>query len=386
MINQFIIDQLQGQLPDWVLALITGLLGVLGILGFAVISALAAVWIERKLIGRFQIRSGPNRVGPQGLLQPIADVLKILAKESIVPFGVDRWVYQLAPIVIFVPALMTFAVIPFAPGAALLDLDIGLLYLFAVGSVGVVPVFMAGWASNNKYSILGAMRAVAQSISYEIPLTLSLVGVMLLAGTFNLSKIVDYQIQNGWFIFLQPLAFIIFFIAGSAELNRTPTDIVEGESELVAGYHTEYSGFKFSLFYATEYTHIFAMSAVIATVFLGGWASAPILDVIPAVVWFVAKVYLLFCLFVWVRATLPRLRIDQLMGLAWKFLLPLTLANILFTALQVFVALPTPLVFITNVVLAVVLIGAWAQVVGEKGAPPRRAYYYAAQAPTVSRS
>ncbi len=386
MINQFIIDQLQGVIPDWVLALITGLFGVLGILGFAVISALAAVWIERKLIGRFQIRSGPNRVGPQGLLQPIADVLKILAKESIVPFGVDRWVYQLAPIVIFVPALMTFAVIPFAPGAALLDLDIGLLYLFAVGSVGVVPVFMAGWASNNKYSILGAMRAVAQSISYEIPLTLSLVGVMLLASSFNLSTIVDYQIQNGWFIFLQPLAFIIFFIAGSAELNRTPTDIVEGESELVAGYHTEYSGFKFSLFYATEYTHIFAMSAVIATVFLGGWASAPILDVIPAVVWFVAKVYLLFCLFVWVRATLPRLRIDQLMGLAWKFLLPLTLANILFTALQVFLALPTPLVFVLNVVLAVVLIGAWARVVGEKGAPPRRAYYYASQAPTVSRS
>ncbi|MEK7215586.1 MAG: NADH-quinone oxidoreductase subunit NuoH, partial [Chloroflexota bacterium] len=291
------------------------------------------------------------------------DVLKILAKEAIVPFGVDRWVFQLAPVVVIVHALMTFAVIPFAPGAALLNTEIGVLYLVAIGSLGVVPTFMAGWSSNNKFSLLGAMRAVAQSISYEIPLVLSLVGVLLLAGTMDLGQIVEYQIAGGWFAFLQPLAFVIFIIAGSAELNRTPTDIVEGESEIVAGYHTEYSGFKFSLFYATEYTHVFGMSAVITILFLGGWGTFPPLDIIPAIVWFLVKVYLCFAFFVWTRATLPRLRIDQLMGLAWKFLLPLALANIAVTALQVYNMWPNIAVFAVNAVLTAVLIKLWADAV-----------------------
>ena len=378
MVNEFIISLLQGQVPDWVVVLITSLVGAGAILVFVVFSNLAAIWIERKLIARFQIRSGPNRLGPEGLLQPVADVLKILAKEAIVPFGVDRLVFQAAPILVIVPAMMTFAVIPFAPGAALLNTDIGVLYLVAIGSLGVVPTFMAGWSSNNKFSLLGAMRAVAQSISYEIPLVLSLVGVLLLAGTMDLGQIVDYQIGGGWFAFLQPLAFVIFIIAGSAELNRTPTDIVEGESELVAGYHTEYSGFKFSLFYATEYTHVFGMSAVITTLFLGGWGTGPLLNMIPAVVWFLIKVYLCFAFFVWTRATLPRLRIDQLMALAWKYLLPLALINIAVTALQVYRLWPNVAVFAVNAVLTVVLIKLWSDAVASNQKAERRTYLRAA--------
>ncbi len=378
MVNELIIAVLGGNVPDWVVVLITSLVGASAILVFVVFSNLAAIWIERKLIGRFQIRSGPNRVGPEGLLQPVADVLKVLAKEAIVPFGVDRLVFQAAPIVVIVPALMTFAVIPFAPGAALLNTEIGVLYLVAIGSLGVIPTFMAGWSSNNKFSLLGAMRAVAQTISYEIPLVLSLVGVLLLAGTMDLGQIVQYQIAGGWFAFLQPLALVIFFIAGSAELNRTPTDIVEGESEIVAGYHTEYSGFKFSLFYATEYTHVFGMSAVITTLFLGGWGTGPILDVVPAVVWFLVKVYLCFAFFVWIRATLPRLRIDQLMGLAWKFLLPLALINIGLTALQVYNLWPNVAVFAVNAVLAVVLIKLWSDAIGSNRKAERRTYLRAA--------
>ncbi len=378
MVNELIIAVLGGNVPDWVVVLITSLVGASAILVFVVFSNLAAIWIERKVIGGFQIRSGPNRVGPEGLLQPVADVLKVLAKEAIVPFGVDRLVFQAAPIVVIVPALMTFAVIPFAPGAALLNTEIGVLYLVAIGSLGVIPTFMAGWSSNNKFSLLGAMRAVAQTISYEIPLVLSLVGVLLLAGTMDLGQIVQYQIAGGWFAFLQPLALVIFFIAGSAELNRTPTDIVEGESEIVAGYHTEYSGFKFSLFYATEYTHVFGMSAVITTLFLGGWGTGPILDVVPAVVWFLVKVYLCFAFFVWIRATLPRLRIDQLMGLAWKFLLPLALINIGLTALQVYNLWPNVAVFAVNAVLAVVLIKLWSDAIGSNRKAERRTYLRAA--------
>jgi len=343
---------------------LTAALGATGITAFVVTSDVLAVWIERKLIGRFQLRYGPNRVGPFGLLQPVADAIKILGKEAITPFGVDRWVYWAAPTIAFLPGLLTFAVIPFAPGAVLADLDIGLLYVMAVGALGVVPIFMAGWASNNKYSLLGAMRAVAQTVSYEIPLVLSVIGLILFANTLRLSEIVEYQLTNGWFLFLQPLAFIIFFIAGSAELNRTPTDIMEGESEIVGGYHTEYSGFKFSLFYVSEYTHLFAFSGLVTTLFLGGWGTGLVLDIIPAVIWFVIKVYLVFCVFVWIRGTLPRLRIDQLMDFAWKFLIPLTLVNIGVSAVEVYLGLPGLAVFLINVLLAGVFVVAWAQLLG----------------------
>ena len=375
MINQFIIATFTGVLPDWIIYTITGVLGTAGVLGFALLCAIAAIWIERKLIGRMQIRFGPNRVGPKGLLQPIADALKVLGKEAITPYGVDKVVYAAAPLVVFIPALLTFGFIPFAPGAAVLNVDIGLLAIVAVGALGVVPIFMAGWASNNKYSLLGAMRSIAQTVSYEIPLVLSLVGIVLAAGSLKMEDIVVYQIQSGWFLFLQPLSAVVFFIAASAELNRTPTDIMEGESELAAGYHTEYSGFKFSLFYATEYTHTFAVSALISTLFLGGWGTGPGLDLIPAIVWFVLKTYLLFCVFVWTRATLPRLRIDQLMDFAWKFLLPLCLANIFVVALEVAYQVPGIAVFVINAVLAVVLVRAWAQMLMAKGTPPERRVY-----------
>ena len=364
VVNDFVAGLIAGQVPDWVVVFLTAALGATGITAFVVTSDVLAVWIERKLIGRFQLRYGPNRVGPFGLLQPVADAIKILGKEAITPFGVDRWVYWAAPTIAFLPGLLTFAVIPFAPGAVLADLDIGLLYVMAVGALGVVPIFMAGWASNNKYSLLGAMRAVAQTVSYEIPLVLSVIGLILFANTLRLSEIVEYQLTNGWFLFLQPLAFIIFFIAGSAELNRTPTDIMEGESEIVGGYHTEYSGFKFSLFYVSEYTHLFAFSGLVTTLFLGGWGTGLVLDIIPAVIWFVIKVYLVFCVFVWIRGTLPRLRIDQLMDFAWKFLIPLTLVNIGVSAVEVYLGLPGLAVFLINVLLAGVFVVAWAQLLG----------------------
>ena len=375
MINQFIIDTFAGVLPEWLIALMTGVTGAVGVLLFALSCALAAIWIERKLIGRMQIRYGPNRVGPKGLLQPIADAIKVIGKEAITPFGVDKVVYAAAPLVIFIPALLTFAVVPFAPGAALLNVDIGVLFVVAVGALGVMPIFMAGWASNNKYSLMGAMRAIAQTVSYEIPLVLSLVGLVLMAGSFKMEDLVLYQIENGWFLLLQPLAALIFFIAASAELNRTPTDIMEGESELAAGYHTEYSGFKFSLFYATEYTHVFAVSALISTLFLGGWGTGPVLDQVPAIIWFIAKTYLLFCVFVWTRATLPRLRIDQLMAFAWKFLLPLSLVNIMLVAVLVELNLPGIVVFAVNAVLAVVLIKGWAGLLSARGATVEQRVY-----------
>mgnify|MGYP003350074956 CR=1 FL=1 len=237
---------------------------------------------------------------------------------------------------VFIPALLTFGFIPFAPGAAVLNVDIGLLAIVAVGALGVVPIFMAGWASNNKYSLLGAMRSIAQTVSYEIPLVLSLVGIVLAAGSLKMEDIVVYQIQSGWFLFLQPLSAVVFFIAASAELNRTPTDIMEGESELAAGYHTEYSGFKFSLFYATEYTHTFAVSALISTLFLGGWASpidAPVFNWIPGFFWLLIKVFLLLSVFIWLRASFPRYRYDQIMRLGWKIFIPLTVGWLIIVAI-----------------------------------------------------
>ncbi len=375
--QELILSMLVGRAPDWVVVFVTSLLGVVAIFTFVIFSNLAAVWIERRLLGRFQIRSGPNRTGPEGLLQPLADALKVVGKEAIMPFAVDKWVYLAAPAAVFAPAILSFAVIPYAPGLTLLNIDVGILFLGAVGSVGVVPIFMAGWSSNNKYSLLGAMRAIAVTVSYEIPLILSLIGILVLGATLHLETLGEYQIEHGWFLFLQPLAFIIFFIAGSAELNRTPTDIMEGESELTAGFHTEYSGFKFTLFYLAEYTHVLAFSAVIVTLFMGGWGSGPGLDLIPPALWFAAKMYLIFCVFVWTRATLPRMRIDQLMGFAWKFLIPLTLMNILITAIEVYVGLASIPIFLINTVLAAVLVVLWTRVVSVRGVAVNRSEYVA---------
>ncbi len=301
----------------------------LKVLVFIVGMTLFFIWWERRLVGRFQARLGPNRVGPFGLLQPIADGLKVLIKEDIIPDKSDKWVFWLAPVVALVPALLIFAVIPFQNGALLADLNIGILYIMAVSSVVVIGVFMAGWGSSNKYSLLGAMRTIAQEVSYEIPLVLSIIGVVLLSGSLSLNDIVNAQ--GVPFIFVQPLGFLIYFTAALAEINRTPFDLLEAESEVIAGFFTEYSGMKFGLFYLTEYAETLAVSAIVTTLFLGGW-QGPLL---PPWLWFLIKVVAVFSFIVWVRATMPRLRVDQVMGFAWKFLLPLSIINLLLTALQV---------------------------------------------------
>ncbi len=300
-------------------------------IAFVLIMVLGAIYIERRGMGRMQSRLGPNRTGPFGALQPVADAIKVLLKENIVPAVADKPVHWLAPVIAFFPVLLIFAVIPFQNGAILADLNIGILYVVAVASVSTVGVFMAGWGSSNKYALLGAMRNVAAVVSYEIPLALSVVGVVLVAGSLSMNQIVVQQ--NIPFILLQPLGFLIFFAAGCAEINRSPFDLMEADSELTAGFHTEYSGMKFAMFYLVEYAEAIALSAIITTLFLSGW-KGPLL---PPWLWFIIKVLIVFFVMVWTRTTLPRVRIDQLMALAWKFLLPLALLNLFITAIQVLV-------------------------------------------------
>jgi len=327
------------------------------ILAFVLLMAMGFIWLERREVGRFQARLGPNRVGPFGVLQPVADAIKILTKEDIIPAKGDKLVYWLAPVVAFVPVLMVFAVVPFQDGALLADLNIGILYVVAISSVSIVGVFMAGWSSNNKYSLLGAMRAVSQLVSYEIPLGLSILGVVVLAGSLSLNSIVEAQ--HIPFILLQPLGFLIYMAAAAAEINRTPFDLLEADSEIVAGFHTEYSGMKFALFYLVEYCEVLAVSVIVTTLFLAGW-KGPLL---PPLLWFLIKVFGVFTVIVWVRATVPRLRVDQVMAFAWKCLLPLALINLLITGIQVLVwpeVLPWAVVFL-NLAIMVVLILLWSK-------------------------
>lgn len=327
------------------------------ILAFVLLMAMGFIWLERREVGRFQARLGPNRVGPFGVLQPVADAVKVLIKEDIIPAKGDKLVYWLAPVVAFVPALMVFAVVPFQDGALLADLNIGILYVVAISSVSVVGVFMAGWSSNNKYSLLGAMRAVSQVVSYEIPLGLSILGVVVLTGSLSLNSIVEAQ--HIPFILLQPLGFLIYMAAAAAEINRTPFDLLEADSEIVAGFHTEYSGMKFALFYLVEYCEALAVSVIVATLFLAGW-KGPLL---PPLLWFLIKVFGVFTVIVWVRATVPRFRVDQVMAFAWKCLLPLALINLLITGIQVLVwpeILPWAAVFL-NLAIMVVLILLWSK-------------------------
>lgn len=377
LISQAIFDAISGALLPWATALILGLVGIAALLVvFLTPFLLLVMWTERKLIGRFQVRYGPNRAGPVGMLQPIADAIKVLAKEAITPDAADRLVYLLAPIVGFIPAVLAFAVFPLGPHIVFADLNIGILYVIAVGSVSALNMFMAGWSSNNKYSLLGAMRAVAQMVSYEVPMVLSVLGVVLLAGTLQMGEIVRAQVEgNVWYVLLQPLGFFIYFTAAVAELNRTPLDIIEAESEIVAGYHTEYSGMKFSLFYVAEYANAIAVSVICATLFFGGWGSAPLLDRLPPWLWLSAKVYLFFCVMVWLRGTLPRLRVDQLMGFAWKFLLPMALINLFLVAAEILVwqrlgsppQLVLPAMGVVNYLLAGVLVVVWARTFGPRG-------------------
>ncbi len=304
-----------------------------------------ATWVERKFLARLQMRYGPNRAGKFGLLQPVADGLKLFFKEELTPAGADKVIFTLAPIVTLLPALLVFAVIP-AGGKIYLfgaernlvlapDLNVGVLYILAVTSIAVYGITMAGWSSNNKYALLGGLRSTAQMISYELAMGLSILSVVLTAGTLNVQQIVEAQ-HNVWFIFLQPFAFIFYLITATAEVNRAPFDLPEAEQELTAGYHTEYSGMKFALFFAAEYIKMIAVSALGATLFLGGWRG-PFVDQAPLLgpVYLGLKTLLAMVAFVWIRGTLPRLRYDKLMAFGWKVLLPLSLANVMVTALVI---------------------------------------------------
>jgi NADH-quinone oxidoreductase subunit H len=339
------LDQLFVTLKNWAVALfpeawqplVSILLSIIPIL--AVFPALFAITtvIERKGLGRIQNRLGPNRVGPYGFLQFAADGIKALIKEDVVPRAADKVVHFLAPIALVVPVLLAYAVLPYGRNMVPIDLDAGLLFFFAVGAGTELSLFMAGWSSHNKYSLLGAMRAIAQMISYELPLILSGLAVVMIAGTLSLPGIVEAQnVYTGtiahWHVFTPwgLAGFILFFISSLAEANRSPFDMPEAESEIIAGYFVEYSGFKFALFFLGEYLGLFAVAGLGITLFLGGW-TAPFswLAWIPSWAWFMAKLITVIAVFIWIRGTVPRLRADQLMNFAWKFMLPMALLNII---------------------------------------------------------
>lgn len=397
-------------LLPWLSILVT--VGVIAAMAPAIMMYLT--WIERKIIARMQNRFGPNRVGVYGLAQPLADGLKMLIKEDIVPRGADRLIHLLAPVLAVVPAILLFAVMPFGRNMIAADLNVGLLYVFAISSVGSYAIFMGGWASRSKFSVLGAMRAVAQIISYEVPGVLSVVALIMVTGTLSLVGIVEAQ-AGRWFV-ATPWGFVgcvMFFLSGVAEINRTPFDMPEAESELVAGFHTEYSGMKFALWYMAEFLESFAVCAFTVTFFLGGWQGPAIpfwvlavlgaaivgtasrisipmrglgvlamlgagvawgIQPIPSWMWFVAKTYALIFVLVWLRGTFPRLRIDQLMGLAWKFFLPLGLINIVAAGLWVWYPFPIG----TAMSALLLIVSAWLLVRANAPAPLQpRMYIFA---------
>ena len=300
------------------------------ILGAVLSVAGLLIWLERRLLALWQERYGPNRVGPFGLLQVVADMIKVFTKEDWVPPFADRAVFILAPAIIVVVTVLSFAIIPFAPGVAVADLNIGILFFLALSSLSVYSVALAGWASHSKYSLLGGLRAAAQMISYEVFMGLSLMGVVALAGTFSLREIVLAQ-RGGWFVLPQFIGFIVFFIAGIAETHRLPFDLPEAESELVAGYHSEYSGLKFGLFFAGEYLGITLISALTVVLFFGGWLG----PWLPPLAWFIIKTFFFIALFILIRASLPRPRYDQLMAFGWKVCLPLSLLNLVVTGVVI---------------------------------------------------
>lgn len=302
------------------------LANIFGILTVVVLMAALLTWVERRLLGFWQDRPGPNRVGPFGLLQVVADMIKLFFKEDFIPHFADRPVFVLAPTLVMATMLLGFAVVPFAPGIGIVDLHVGLLFVLAMSSLAVYSVVLGAYASNNKYALLGGLRAAAQTVSYEVFMGLSLMGVVMLAGSFNLRDIVIAQ-SDGWFILPQFLGFVIFFIAGIAESHRLPFDLPEAEHELTAGFHTEYSSMKFGMFFVGEYLSIILISALMTTLFLGGWLG----PWLPPLFWFSLKTALLVCVFVLLRAALPRPRYDQLMQFGWKIMLPLALANLLAT-------------------------------------------------------
>ncbi|MCS6963579.1 NADH-quinone oxidoreductase subunit NuoH [Thermoflexus sp.] len=314
-------------LPEDAILLIIGLIKAFLLANFGLIGFAILTYVERKIVARFQDRLGPNVAGPYGILQPVADGIKLLTKEDTMPAGADRWVYNLAPLIIATCALAPLVVIPFGPGAVGADLNIGVLYALAVGAGALVGVLMAGWGSNNKYALLGAFRAVAQLISYEIPAVFSVVVVVMVAGTMSTVGIV--LAQDVPYLFVLPLAALVFLISGVAEVGRTPFDLLEAESEIVAGFHIEYSGMKFALVFLGEFIHALVVSALFAVLFLGGWRG----PWLPPYLWTLIKMSVGIFLFFWLRATLPRIRIDQMLNLNWKFLTPLMILNLIGVAL-----------------------------------------------------
>jgi len=339
-VKQLLLAPLAGA-PDWVMQIASSLINIFALLGvFLTLFALISV-LERKILGRMQNRYGPNRVGPFGLFQPVADGIKMLIKEDIVPVRADKIVHFLAPILIAATAILALGVIPYGRNMTPFAIDGGILFFFAVGSTTELAVFMAGWGSNNKFSMLGAMRAIAQMISYELPLIITVLPVVMVVGSLTPDRIVAAQggyifgIVPHWFVVTPwgAAAFILFFVSGLVESNRTPFDVPEGESEIVAGHMTEYSGFKYATFFMAEYIGMFAISGLGVTLFLGGW-QAPIaaLRFIPSYVWFFAKLGALLFVYIWIRGTLPRARVDQIMNFAWKFMLPMAFTCILAAA------------------------------------------------------
>ncbi len=296
----------------------------------ATLNVIVLVWLERKISGFIQQRLGPNRLGPFGAFQTIADAMKLLTKEDIIPSRTDRWIFKTAPMLFIMVAVMLYIVLPFGKDMAVVDLNVGLFYFLSLGSLSTICLLMAGWGSNNKWSLLGAMRSVAQMISYEIPLAFSLLGVVMITGSLNLSEIAAAQ-NRFWFILLQPVAFLTYFIAATAELNRGPFDMPEAEQELTAGAYTEYTGMRWALFFLAEYTNLVAVSALAATLFFGG-GHGPWL---PSWMWIVFKTYLIMLVFMWLKWTFPRIRMDQLMSFSWKVLIPVSLANVLITGLGI---------------------------------------------------
>ncbi len=306
--------------------IIRHLIVLFGVLFVALTIGGLLIWLERRLLALWQDRYGPNRVGPFGLFQVLADMIKVFTKEDWIPPFADKAVFIIAPAVIVVVVLMSFAVVPYAPGIEVVDLNIGLLFFLAMSSLGVYSVALAGWASDSKYSLLGGLRASAQMLAYEVFMGLSLMGVVMLAGSFNLREIVEAQ-RHLWFVVPQFVGFVVFFIAGVAETHRLPFDLPEAESELVAGFHSEYSGMKFGMFFVGEYLGVTLISALTVTLFFGGWMG----PLLPPLAWFAIKTFVFICFFILLRAALPRPRYDQLMAFGWKICLPLSLINLLVT-------------------------------------------------------
>ena len=353
--------------------LTTALLGGLGILSLVGGWLVIGVWAERRLIAKFQIRQGPNRIGPFGLLQPLADAVKLLQKEVLVPLGADKLLFFLPPILIFIPAMLGWGPVPWAAKMSYTDIDVGVVYVIAISSLGVLAVFLAGWSSNNHYALLGAMRTVAMMVSYEIPISISLLAIVLFTGSLQLSDIVAWQAQhNVWMIVLLPFGAFTFLFASTAEINRTPNDIGEAESEIVAGFHTEYSGMKAGLFLAVELGNALLVGAMMSTFFFGGYSLFGLERWIPGYLIMGAKTFLVYFGFVWLRATLPRFRLDQLMAFAWKFLIPLSILQLLLVAVEAMIIAQSGLSglitvggsIVVNALVTVFGVRAWANAIG----------------------